>query len=219
MYLNEPLPNESYYFHTLSTIENVGSSIINSRNDTPSFSSPQIQSHTPYASYYPPSPTENILTPLTSSSSLSPFDSSSSVNWVVEVTHTTPRLPVIFDSTSPIRQVRSRYSHSHRNSSQNHNQTGEFCLNRECYQRVIRNDKLRSPYCCDKCQTREQNLRQERVKANLKEITIKQSILKLASLFIPGLPEVALPFIHEYVDKGLPVNISEVVFKIKNLEN
>ncbi|KAL0225559.1 hypothetical protein RCL1_003471 [Eukaryota sp. TZLM3-RCL] len=79
---------------------------------------------------------------------------------------------------------------------------GKFCKNRECMHTVNRVDgKARSPYCCNKCQTREQNLRQGRVRPNKQAIAMKNTVLILSQLNVPDLPGSILPFLEKVVDE------------------
>ncbi len=60
---------------------------------------------------------------------------------------------------------------------------GLFCCSRECCVPVTNSDK-KSPYCSERCQTREQNLRQGRVRPNKAAITAKKGMLDaLIALF------------------------------------
>ncbi|KAL0248848.1 hypothetical protein GEMRC1_004082 [Eukaryota sp. GEM-RC1] len=78
----------------------------------------------------------------------------------------------------------------------------KFCKNRECFGIVNRVDgKSRSPYCCNKCQTREQNLRQGRVRPNRSQIALKNTILILSQLAIPNLPSCIAPWIEDYFNQ------------------
>eukprot|EP00792_Barthelona_sp_PAP020_P004311 TRINITY_DN203_c0_g1_i1.p1 TRINITY_DN203_c0_g1~~TRINITY_DN203_c0_g1_i1.p1 ORF type:complete len:208 (-),score=34.53 TRINITY_DN203_c0_g1_i1:336-959(-) len=206
MFPKENILND-YYFPALPTIDNVNTL-------TTTIPVPNMSTN---ISCLPPSEPSFNPTPYSSPPLNMYYDNNRfNNNWtVIEVTHTTPRLPMIFpkqkgisrESTSPTISINGGKGVNHK--------IGEFCANRECYQRVIRNDKLRSPYCSDKCQTREQNLRQGRVKPNSKEIQIKECILSLNNSFIPGLPDSALPFIHQYVDNGLPINCHEIIARMK----
>ncbi|KAJ4461000.1 hypothetical protein PAPYR_2861 [Paratrimastix pyriformis] len=55
---------------------------------------------------------------------------------------------------------------------------GIFCANRECIQELPR-DGSKTPYCCSRCQTREQNLRQRRVQVKMD--LVRQKIAFLTS--------------------------------------
>ncbi len=60
---------------------------------------------------------------------------------------------------------------------------GLFCCSRECCVPVTNIDK-KSPYCSERCQTREQNLRQGRVRPNREAIKAKKGMLDaLIALF------------------------------------
>ncbi|KAL0223737.1 hypothetical protein P9112_003127 [Eukaryota sp. TZLM1-RC] len=74
----------------------------------------------------------------------------------------------------------------------------KFCKNRECTSIVTPrvDGKARSPYCSNKCQTREQNLRQGRVRPNMHSICLKNTILILSQLSVPNLPMSVMPFLE-----------------------
>jgi hypothetical protein len=85
--------------------------------------------------------------------------------------------------------------HEHKYS--NTGSSRRFCKNRECQNLAGQPSKPKSPYCSRKCQAREQNMRQGRIKGHLKRPTLvtllerqKQNISEddLKDLFISSTP-------------------------------
>ncbi|KAL0230435.1 hypothetical protein PCE1_003995 [Barthelona sp. PCE] len=76
---------------------------------------------------------------------------------------------------------------------------GYFCANMECWQ-TLQKTRGRSPYCSPKCQSRAQNIRQKRVYANLKKMSIKTHLLDLHNMGVNSLPESAIDILLDCVD-------------------